>query len=116
MPDYLVLLHEDPAAFSGMSPTQAQAVIQRYTDWVTKLKATGRLEVGKKLKDEGGMHLRGQRGKMLVSDGPYAEGKDVVSGLFVIRASSYEDARALLTDCPHFDFGWVELREIDIIG
>ncbi len=68
------------------------------------------------LKDEGGKQLRSGKGQMLVSDGPYAEAKDAVSGLFVINADSYEDATALLQGCPHFDFGWVELREIDVIG
>lgn len=113
MPQYLVLLHDDVVSFAQLSPTDMQAVIQKYSDWVGKLSAAGRLESGKKLKDDGGQLLRYDKGRMVVSQGPYAEARDMVGGFFMINASSYDDARSLLSDCPHFDFGWVELREVD---
>ena len=113
MAEYLVLLHEDPARTRKFSPTEMQALIQRYTDWIGGLREQGVVTVGKKLKDEGGRHLRGEKGKMVVSDGPYAEGKDVISGLFVVTADSYQQAQALLAPGPHLEFGWIELREID---
>lgn len=117
MAEYLVLLHEDPALTRDLSPTQMQALIQRYIDWTEGLRAEGLLTIGKKLKDEGGRHLHGgDRGKMVVSDGPYVEGKDVISGLIVITADSYEHAQALLAPGPHLEFGWIELREIDALS
>ena len=116
MAEYLVLLHEDPALTRKLSPTQMQALIQRYTDWIGELRAQGLVTVGKKLKDEGGRHLRGEKGKMVVSDGPYAEGKDVISGLFILSADSYEQAQALLAPGPHLEFGWIELRQVDEVG
>ncbi|GFE78822.1 hypothetical protein GCM10011487_08220 [Steroidobacter agaridevorans] len=115
MAEYLVLLHEDPAATRTLSPTQMQALIQRYTDWIDGLRADGFVTVGKKLKDEGGRHLHSEKGRMVVSEGPYAEGKDIISGLFVVTADSYEQAQARLGSGPHLEFGWIELREIDAI-
>ena len=116
MAEYLVLLHEDPAVTRKLSPTQMQALIQRYSAWVGGLRAQGLVTVGKKLKDEGGRHLRAERGGMVVSDGPYAEAKDVIGGLFIITADSYEHAQALLASGPHLEIGWIELREIDVVG
>lgn len=113
MAEYLVLLHEDPARTRNFSPTEMQALIQRYSEWIGGLRTQGVVTVGKKLKDEGGRHLRGEKGKMVVSEGPYAEGKDVISGLFVVTADSYEKAQALVAPGPHIEFGWIELREID---
>nr|WP_298727213.1 YciI family protein [uncultured Steroidobacter sp.] len=115
MAEYLVLLHEDPAVTRKLSPTEMQALIERYSEWVGGLRAAGHVSVGKKLKDEGGRHLRSEKGKMVVSEGPYAEGKDIISGLFVITADSYEQAQARLASGPHLEFGWIELREIDVI-
>lgn len=114
MAEYLVLLHEDPATFSKYSPTQMQALVRRYGDWVGALREQGHLTTGKKLKDEGGRHLQSDKGKMVASDGPYTEGKDVISGLFLINAASYQDAQALLASGPHLEFGWIELREVDV--
>lgn len=116
MAEYLVLLHEDPARTRDLSPTEMQALIQRYQAWIGGLRAQGLVTVGKKLKDEGGRHLRGEKGKMVVSDGPYTEGKDVISGLFVVTADTYEQAQALLAPGPHLEFGWIELRQVDVIG
>lgn len=115
MAEYLVLLHEDPAVTRKLSPTDMQALIKRYSEWVGGLRADGFVSVGKKLKDEGGRHLRSEKGKMVVSDGPYAEGKDIISGLFVVTADSYEQVQARLASGPHLEFGWIEVREIDAI-
>lgn len=115
MVEYLVLLHEDPAVTRKLSATEMQALIQRYSEWVGGLRADGLVSVGKKLKDEGGRQLRSEKGKMVVSEGPYAEGKDIISGLFVVTADSYEQAQARLASGPHLEFGWIELREIDVI-
>jgi hypothetical protein len=116
MSDYVVLLHEkDPARASRTSPTEMQAIIQRYRSWIGQLRQNGQLEASRKLTDEGGRWLRRDKGAMLASDGPYAEAKDIVSGLFIIKADSYEDAQRLLQDCPHLDFGWIELRQVHVV-
>lgn len=116
MAEYLVLLHEDPAVTRKLSPTEMQALIKRYSEWVGGLRADGFVTVGKKLKDDGGRHLHAEKGEMVVSDGPYAEGKDIISGLFVVTADSYEQAQARLSSGPHLEFGWIELREIDVVA
>lgn len=113
MPEYMVLLHEDPATTKNYSPTQMQALIQRYGEWINGLRAQGRASLGKKLTDEGGRHVRMEKGKMVVSEGPYAEAKDVLTGFFIITAANYEEAQALVAGGPHYEFGWIELREVD---
>lgn len=115
MAEYLVLLHEDPAVTRKLSPTDIQALIKRYGEWTGGLRAAGFISVGKKLKDDGGRHLHAEKGKMVVSDGPYAEGKDIISGLFLVTADSYEEVQSKLASGPHLDFGWIEVREIDVI-
>jgi hypothetical protein len=113
MADYLVLLHEDPIKTKDYSPTQMQALVQRYGEWIDGLRAQGRVSAAKKLMDEGGRHLRADKGKMVVSEGPYAEAKDVITGFFIMTASSYEEAQALVSGGPHYEFGWIELRAVD---
>lgn len=113
MAEYLVLLHETPDSLADVSPSEMQAIFERYAAWAAKLGAAGKLVTARKLRDEGGRHLRRECGRMLASDGPYAEIKDVVTGLFVVQASGYDEAHGLLEDCPHLDYGWIELREIE---
>lgn len=53
--------------------------------------------------------MRGRPGQPVVTDGPYAEAREVIGGLFVIDAASYDEAVALCGDCPHPDFGAIEI-------
>ncbi len=104
MPKYVLLLHEAGNAFDSLGPADIQAVIERYKNWRMTVKGTG-----EKLEDGTGRVMRGAT----VSDGPYAESKEVIGGFFVIEAKDYDHAVALSRDCPHLDFGTIEIRQVD---
>lgn len=114
MDSYLLLLHEDPGQYANLSPADIGAMIERYRAWSRKLAAAGRLVGGDKLADEGGKRLRaGPRGP-IVTDGPFIESKDVIGGTFVVKAASYDEAVALVADCPHLHGdNVIELRRIE---
>ena len=53
-------------------------------------------------------------GQVRVTDGPYAEVKEVVGGYFLIRASSYDVAVEIARTCPHLRYGGrIEVRQVD---
>lgn len=112
MPDYVLLLHDTGTLPASMSPADIQAVIQRYVAWRQRVQAGGRRVDGHKLVDESGRTMRGAAGKTTVTDGPYAESREVIGGLFIIEAGGYDEAVALCQDCPHLDFGTIEIREV----
>ena len=114
MPNYMLLLHETPADYSQFSPEQIQSVIAEYVAWRTTVASTGNLIGGEKLADEGGKRLSGYGADLRVTDGPYAEAKEVIGGYFVISAADYDEAVAISRNCPHLKFGGrIELREIE---
>lgn len=115
MAKFILLLHEKPDAFEGLSPEQIQGVIQKYSAWREGLAKAGRLVGGEKLKDEGGRHLSGNGGGVRVVDGPFSEAKEVLGGFFMIEAADYEEAVEISKGCPHLENGWVELREIELM-
>jgi hypothetical protein len=103
-----------PTAFAKMSPAEMQAVVQRYIAWGKGLRSRKLMTGGHKLADDGGRIVRRRRGQVLVSDGPYAESKEVLGGYFLIRAKTYEVAARLADDCPHLDYGGtIEIRRIE---
>lgn len=108
-----MILHEEPADFSAMSPEDIEAVIREYMAWSETVAAQGKLVGGQKLRDEGGRRLAGFGDSFRVTDGPYAEAKEVIGGFFTIAAADYDEAVRLSSDCPHLKYGGsVELREI----
>lgn len=114
MPNYMLLLHEEPMDYSQLSPEQIQAVIAEYVEWRHKIEGDGKYVSGEKLKDEGGKHLLGANGSLRVTDGPYTEAKEVIGGFFMISAADYDDAVRVASGCPHLKYGGrIELREIE---
>jgi hypothetical protein len=109
----MMLLHEPPPDFSAFSAEDIQNMINDYKNWRNGVAAKGKLIGGNKLRDEGGRHLSGANGDFRVTDGPFAEAKEVIGGYFTIEAADYDEAVETCRDCPHLKYGGrIELREV----
>jgi hypothetical protein len=113
MPKFVLLLHDSGSFDPNLSPDDIQAIIQRYVAWRAKVQANGRSVVGHKLQDGEGRVMRGGGSGMKVTDGPYAEAREVIGGLFIIEAATYDEVVELSKDCPHLEFGAIEIRQVD---
>jgi hypothetical protein len=113
MAKFLLFLHEDQGQFDGRSYDEMMRVIQEYSAWAQKMRDEKRFEGGEKLTDDTGKVLRSKGGKVVVTDGPYAESKEVVGGYFAISARDYDEACEIAKACPHLKYGGrVEVRQI----
>jgi len=116
MAQFMVLLHQTPNYNVDLPREKMMEMTKRYMAWGDSLRQRGKLAGGEKLTASGGRHLRAKDGKLVVSDGPYAEAKDVVGGFFIIEAKDLAEAEALVRDCPHMSLAptnWAELRPIE---
>lgn len=57
--------------------------------------------------------VRVRDGKMLVTDGPFAETKEVIGGYFLIEATDQNEANELASRFPGAKWGAVEVRPVD---
>lgn len=114
MESYLLLLHECDE-YAPLSPEEIQAIFARYRTWSGRLRDSGRFLGSNKLEDGTGRVLRSNSSGLHITDGPFTETKDVLGGYFLVSAESYEDAVELCRDCPHLDFGAIEVRRIQKI-
>jgi hypothetical protein len=106
-----VYLYRSPAA-APPSPQQMQERMQRWSAWLKDLEKKGHLAaIGQPLQPTTGAVVKDKKGT--VSDGPYAETKDIVVGYSLISASSLEQAASLAAGCPIFEQGGVvEVRPV----
>jgi hypothetical protein len=95
-----------------LSPTELQEHLAKWNAWSQGLIARGRQVSAEALAHPpSGKTLRG-RDKM-VTDGPYAESKDLVSGILIVEAASLEEAADLARGCPILELdGSVEVRPL----
>ena len=115
MSKYTLMLRESPDAFANYSPAELQSIFKRYSAWADGLRQASNLAGSQKLRDGEGRVIRRNGGRVMVTDGPFAEGKEVLGGLFVIEAGSYDEALKIANECPHLDYGSIEVREVEIL-
>lgn len=60
--------------------------------------------------------VRVQDGKLLVTDGPFAETSEVIGGFYLLHAATRDDAAAVAAEVPTNPGGGVELRPIMELG
>lgn len=116
MAQYMLLLHQVPNYTADLPHAKMQEMIRRYMAWAHGLRQKGRMVGGEKLAAGGVRHIRVHDGKPVVSDGPYAEAKDVIGGYFVIEAVDAAEAEAIAKECPHLAVAatnWIEVRPVD---
>lgn len=116
MAKFMLILHETPGNWTSLTPEQMQRTVEKYTAWANKMRESGRASGSNKLTEEGGRIITRRRGELNVVDGPYSEAKEVVGGYFVIQAADYNEAVQLCRDCPHLEFGRIEVRQVDPAG
>lgn len=109
MKDFMFIFTNNPNN-AGSTPEEMQANMQLWFAWIDKLKAKN-LYVGGEALMPGGKIVKGK--KAVVTDGPFAESKEVVGGYFIVKAKSLEEAAELAKDCPDLPLdGKVEVREV----
>lgn len=103
MPNYMLLLYDDPSGWSKLSPEEMQRATEKYMAWVKKPFVVD----SKRLTPDAGKVMRGAR----TTDGPYSETKEVLGGYYTIEAASYDEAVQRASDHPHLQFGTIEVRQ-----
>jgi hypothetical protein len=113
MPKFMYIFRGGGYATPGsLSPTELQQHLARWTAWTDALLKSGRLAGAQPLgHPPTGKTMRGR--ERVITDGPYAESKDLVSGTVVVEAASLQEATELARDCPIFELdGSVEVRPV----
>jgi hypothetical protein len=59
-----------------------------------------------------GKRLRMSGGKPVITDGPFAEAKEVIAGFWIIQAKSQEEAMEWAKCCPLPEGGLMEIRQV----
>ncbi len=93
--------------YGGADAMQTQ--LEKWHAWIGKLGKSGQLVSGEALLPEGKVVSA-----RAVTDGPYAESKEIVGGYFVIKAKDYQEAVDISKNgFPDFEFGGkVEVRKV----
>ena len=111
MPQYMLLIYGDPADAPG--PEEQEAQYAEWLNYTNSLVASGALVSGAPLEGgESAKTVRVRDGETILSDGPFADTKEVLGGFYVVNAATPEDAIALTERMPNIDHNTVEVRPV----
>jgi hypothetical protein len=116
---YLMLKHYrgGPAAVNDVpmdrwTPEEVDAHMQFMLDFAARLEATGEYVDGQALAPEGAFVRHDGEGRPPVSDGPFAETKEVLGGYYLIDVPDRDEAHKWAERIPSAPYGSVEVRPI----
>jgi len=96
---------------TGRSPEQAQQMMQKWMAWFKELAENGHVKDRGQPLERAGKLVNGKR--KIVTDGPFAEAKDLVGGYTLILAKDLDEAAELSKGCPILEVdGQVEVRPV----
>ncbi len=97
--------HLEPAALA-----EAMAEMGKHA---RKLASQRKLRRGAPLAHEdAGARVRVRAGSAVVTDGPFAESKEVIAGFWIVDVASREEALEIARNCPHARHGIVEVHAL----
>lgn len=115
MPQYMLLVYES----SDFRPTPEQ-LAETYPKWMAyteELRASGAWLAGDALERiDTATTLRVRDGETLVSDGPFAETKEVLGGYYLIDVPDLDEALKWSARMPGAFYGSVEVRPVRSMG
>lgn len=113
MSDFVFLLRSSQADYEQAmgTPERAQKSLEAWMAWIAGLEANGQLKSPGIPLERSGKVVRGK--ELTVSDGPFAEAKDIVLGFIVVTARDLQHALELAKTCPiAVGGGAVEVRPV----
>lgn len=112
---FMMLVRATPETEAGVMPSPE--LIEAMTRYNEELAAAGALiDLNGLHPSSRGARLRFSEGKVTVSDGPYAEAKELIAGYWLIEAKSLEEAIAWAKKIPappgECTPGEIEVRQV----
>jgi hypothetical protein len=95
----------------GATPEESEQIMQKWMSWFKDLTASGNLKDGGQPLEAEGKVVSNHGGT--VTDGPFAEAKDLIGGYTLVEADSLARAAELAKGCPILHRGGrVEVRPV----
>ena len=102
MPQYMLLLYDNPTDWQKVSPEEMQKALEKYSPG----RGSRSSSTASAWRTMPGRSCVGRAARQ-TTDGPYSEAKEVLGGYYTIEAANYDEAVGLAQDHPHLDYGGV---------
>jgi len=109
----LCLAYEEEQKLNQLTRSEWHALRSETLAYVDELRRSGRYVMSEALESVAtATTVRVRSGKLLATDGPFAETKETLGGIFLIEAKDLDDAIQVAARWPSARIGSIEVRPI----
>ncbi|WP_291867415.1 YciI family protein [Bradyrhizobium sp.] len=110
---YLMMIYDNEAEFGAMDPAARQKMMADYSAFTQSIIQSGNFKAGDALQPTTtATTVRVRDGKILTTDGPFAETREQLGGYYLVEAKDLDDALAIAARIPSAKVGSIEVRPI----
>jgi hypothetical protein len=110
---YMLVIVEPQGQRKTRSEAEGHALYDSMVRYSDMLKSRGLLTIAQSLKDDAGAaRVKVRAGATSVIDGPFAEAKEMIGGIFMLTCKTRDQAIAIAADCPAASWATIEVREL----
>ncbi len=110
---YLLLVYTDQALIDALPAEEYDALMRGCLQHADELQRAGTLIQSQQLQAPGsGRSLRVRAGQSSITDGPFAETKEILAGFNLIEAADLDEAVRVAHEFPWARFGCIEVRPV----
>jgi hypothetical protein len=111
MKEFVMIFRSESLPEKRFSPDEMQEMMKAWQNWMGGIAAQGKLaSSGNRLGGEG----RSVKPGNVITNGPFVELKEIISGFIIVKADSIEEAAEMAKGCPMVigGGGFVEVRDV----
>ncbi len=110
---YMLLIYASEADYLHMTSEERASIMQGHGAFTQETMQRGILMGGAPLQPTStAMTVRFRKGKTLVVDGPFAETKEQLAGIYILDCKTLDEAIELATKIPDALHGSIEIRPV----
>ncbi len=110
---YMLLIYGAEGEWHKLSEAEQGRIFGEYGAFTQDIVKSGHFKAGDPLEDVStASTVRVRNGKVLTTDGPFAETKEQLGGYYIIEAANLDDALRIAARIPSARYGSVEVRPI----
>jgi hypothetical protein len=114
---YLMMIYASEAVESKMAPDEMQAMMGAYYGFTQEVKAKQVYLGGEALHPtSSATTVRVRDGKLVTTDGPFAETKEQLGGYYLLDCKDLDEAIEYAAKIPGAAHGSIEIRPIMVFG
>jgi hypothetical protein len=112
---HALLIYGDPADAPDDASPEGQRQFQHWMSYTQELAESGALKGGEALEPtQTATTVRVRAGETLLTDGPFAETKEVLGGFYLVDVPDLDAALEWAAKMPNIEYGSVEVRPVTV--